>query len=69
MLEASQLAMANLNLHLIEKVPHFFHRDLVLNGELLGDGAGNLTFPGGLFKLGDYLFIFQRQILLSPGIK
>jgi len=63
-LKASQLALANLNFHLIEKVPHFFHRDFVLNSDLLGHGAGNLTFPSGLFELGDDLFVFQWPTLL-----
>jgi hypothetical protein len=57
--------LANLDFHLIEKVPHFLHRDFVLHGDLLGHGAGNLTFPSGLLELGNNLIFLQGRILLS----
>ena len=64
LLKASQLALDNLDLHLIEHVPHLLYRNFVFNGDLLGHSAGNLPLPGRALELGGNLILFQCSILL-----
>jgi hypothetical protein len=68
-LKASQLALMNLDLHLIEKIAHLFHGNLVVDSDFLRQGAGYLPIFGGFLQLGGNVFFLQNRTLLpAPSL-
>ena len=60
-LKTTQLAVADLDLHLVEQVPDFLGGYVALLGDFKGHGAGDFAVLGRIFQLGNDFFLFHSQ--------
>jgi hypothetical protein len=59
LLKTAELAVADLDLHLVEQVPDFLGRHVALLGDFKGHGAGNFAVLGRIFQLGNDFFLIH----------